>query len=279
MENASKALLIAGGVILAMLLIAVLIFAWGKFSEYYDNQQSISEIEDVTEFNLKFTNYDRDDVYGYEILSLANQVADYNMRFSNYTASASDEGDRSSKNNQNYTPIKMTVLFPPQLQNTKRGVRDLIWYSDDYTDHLFNDGQTKIQSSTIKQIEPIIETVSNTERYYSTAEATKLAKSLGSLFISSDEIKHYAEVRGISEEAAEKVLKEDALKTYNSITRKNETSYANMESNLKTHKIRQYYEYTQFKRAIFKCVENSIQYDQVSGRVSQITFEFTGTIK
>ena len=83
MENASKALMIAGGVILAMLIIAVLVFAWGQFSEYFERDKDLSEINDVTEFNLLFTNYDRDDVRGYDILSLANKVADYNFRFSN----------------------------------------------------------------------------------------------------------------------------------------------------------------------------------------------------
>ena len=34
MENASKALLMAAGMLLVMLILALVIFAWGKFSDY-----------------------------------------------------------------------------------------------------------------------------------------------------------------------------------------------------------------------------------------------------
>jgi hypothetical protein len=45
MENASKALLIAGGVLMAMLTISLLLFAWGKFSDFYkeDDQDNSEE--------------------------------------------------------------------------------------------------------------------------------------------------------------------------------------------------------------------------------------------
>ena len=36
MENASKALLMAAGVFLVMLILALVIFAWGKFSDYQE---------------------------------------------------------------------------------------------------------------------------------------------------------------------------------------------------------------------------------------------------
>ena len=62
MENATKALMIAAGMILVMLVIALLIYAWGIFSEYYTSSAELADINDLTEFNLQFTNYDRDDV-------------------------------------------------------------------------------------------------------------------------------------------------------------------------------------------------------------------------
>ena len=62
MENATKALMIAAGMILAMLVIVLLIYAWGKFSDYYTSGSELADINDLAEFNLQFTNYDRDDV-------------------------------------------------------------------------------------------------------------------------------------------------------------------------------------------------------------------------
>ncbi len=53
-------------------------------------------------FNEQFANYDRDDVQGYELISLVNKIIDYNYR-------KSDDGE--AKNNNKYSPIKITVKF------------------------------------------------------------------------------------------------------------------------------------------------------------------------
>ena len=55
MENASKAILMAGGMLLTILIVSLLVFAWNTFSNYYSQKDSIDEIDDVTEFNLQFT--------------------------------------------------------------------------------------------------------------------------------------------------------------------------------------------------------------------------------
>ena len=91
MENASRALLIAGGILLVMMIIALLIFSWSKFTEFYSNDDELAEIENISKFNLQFTNHENRDVYGYELISLANKVADYNMRYSNASGAQNDE--------------------------------------------------------------------------------------------------------------------------------------------------------------------------------------------
>ena len=56
--------------------------------------------------------------------------------------------------------------------------------------------------------------------------------------------------------------------------------YNNMVDNLKNNSnIFAYYEYYQFKRGIFECEKNDITYDNISGRVSSISFTFTGKIE
>jgi len=82
MENASKALLMAGGVMLTMLVVSILMYGWGTFSEYQTELDRIKEVENVAKFNQQFTNYERNDVQGYELLSLVNKVIDYNQRHS-----------------------------------------------------------------------------------------------------------------------------------------------------------------------------------------------------
>ncbi len=98
MENASKALLMAGGILLVIVLISLFLYAWSLYSDFYASQQELADIEDTAQFNLQFTNFDRDDVGGYEIISIANKIADYNIRYSN-----------TGTNDENYLPITLTV--------------------------------------------------------------------------------------------------------------------------------------------------------------------------
>ena len=80
MENASKALIMAGGMLLAILIISLLMYAWSLFSKYQASKDSLSDVEDTAKFNEQFANYDRDDVKGYEIISLINKITDYNYK-------------------------------------------------------------------------------------------------------------------------------------------------------------------------------------------------------
>lgn len=78
MENASKALMMAGGVLISLIVIAVAVIAYQKFIEVQNYEQSATRTEQSADFNKSFEAFNRDKVYGSEILSLANKVVDYN---------------------------------------------------------------------------------------------------------------------------------------------------------------------------------------------------------
>ena len=111
MENTSKALIMAGGMLLAILIVSLLVYAWSLFSKYQSSQDDLTDIEDTAKFNEQFTNYQRDNVKGYDILSLANKVTDYNYRKS--------ESDRT--NDENYVPITIVInLTDDNLKSLRR---------------------------------------------------------------------------------------------------------------------------------------------------------------
>lgn len=95
MENASKALIMAGGVLIALLVIGLLVFFYNNLRGLQSIEQSNDEVEAITEFNKKYDVYARN-IYGSEILSLANMVDDYNTRESN---------------NKGYTKLELYVTF------------------------------------------------------------------------------------------------------------------------------------------------------------------------
>ena len=56
MENASKALLMAGGVLLALLIIGVGVYMSNTMNAVQKEQEESKQVEIITEFNKKFEN-------------------------------------------------------------------------------------------------------------------------------------------------------------------------------------------------------------------------------
>ena len=250
MENASKALIMAGGMLLAILIVSLLIYAWSLFSDYQSSQDKLADIEDTTKFNEQFTNYDRDDVEGYELISLVNQVVDYNQR-------KSTEG----QNDEKFNPITVKINL---VNNDNRKI-----FSKDSTNRLIS-SITYTQSNAINTFKNLIDTANKIEEEFGGNDyASKIVKNYDSIFLSTSQIEQEMK-KGYTETQ----VWDNAIKKYNSLTKKTVATkselLAKMDSALK------YYEYMQFKRGVFKCT--NLSYDNISGRVNKIEFEFTGKI-
>lgn len=285
MENASKALLIAGGILMVMMIIGLLAFSWSKITDFYNKDNEFAEMKNVSKFNLQFTNYQRDKVYGYELISLANRVADYNMRYSTV-----------GKNDENYNPISMKFTMTKE-QADQLQFNDFIKIPNIdgkiqkiSTTKLFRYTEYVQSQSSNQIVEQIFNRAINTEEIYGNSTiATKLAKSINSLILSDEQLKYNEENRNMSRWNSWT----NSLITYNRIVNKknridfddtNQESIADayekmIDTLLNDANIMQYYEYYQFKRGIFECGENDIKYDSVTGRVSSISFKFTGKIE
>ena len=290
MENASKALLIAGGIMLVMLIIGVVIFAWNSFSEFYKNKEKLTEIDNVTAFNSQITSYDRSKVHGYELITLANKIADYNMQYSS-----------SGTNNQNYTPITMSFTMTVDQTESLRFSKTIPNVNGDeivisQKDKLFT--RTRYEQSTARNeiLEQIFNEAVRIEDIYKGRDiATKLAKSINSLVLSKEQLDYNYNQRHMSYSQS----KANSVITYNNIVNeenKVELDTTNMDTNLIENyinnqykiminkiineaSIMKYYEFYQFKRGIFKCDTNSIRYNASSGRIENISFIFTGKIE
>ena len=80
MENASKALLIAGGVLITLLVVGALLLMINNMSDYQKSNSQLVAVSQLSDFNEQFTQYVRDDLKGIELISLANKVMDYNTK-------------------------------------------------------------------------------------------------------------------------------------------------------------------------------------------------------
>ncbi len=85
MENASKALLMAGGLLIGILILSLAVYLFVTFG---NDARTINEKIDsakLTKFNAQFNIYaDRDDITIYDIISLANLAEENNKYYKDY---------------------------------------------------------------------------------------------------------------------------------------------------------------------------------------------------
>ena len=79
MENASKALIIAGSVLISLLVIALLVFGYNQLSDLEQIREDAKVTDALAEYMRQFEQYNRT-LYGSELLSLANLQEDYNEK-------------------------------------------------------------------------------------------------------------------------------------------------------------------------------------------------------
>ena len=216
MENASKALLLAGGVLIAILLLSLLTYAWGLFSKYQSSNEELKNIENVAKFNEQFAQYNRDDLKGYEIITLLNKVIDYNERYS-----ISDSVNKTDT----YSPIVMKVDMnkdgetPLQAENylkmnlTKDGELRLFeckQYKDDETS-----AKKRTDSNSfiniVKKVEKAMRDSGITEE-----QATSVAKNINSIFLTDTEINH--KIGSSSYLSSREMVLQDMINKYYSCT-------------------------------------------------------------
>lgn len=79
MENASKALLIAGGVLIAIIILTIGVTLYTLYSRQSEEYTEIISTTEIQKFNSKFDAYvGRTDITAQEIVSLVNLAKEYN---------------------------------------------------------------------------------------------------------------------------------------------------------------------------------------------------------
>ena len=69
MENASKALIMAGGILIALLVIGALVLMFNQLSYYQRTETDSEKTQLLADFNKEYLKYTYDDIKGYELIS------------------------------------------------------------------------------------------------------------------------------------------------------------------------------------------------------------------
>lgn len=82
-DNLSKALIMAGGALLSIILVSFLIFSKNKMSSWGETQDERNLAEQVEKFNKEYEVYDKELMYGVDVISCLNKVLSNNEKISN----------------------------------------------------------------------------------------------------------------------------------------------------------------------------------------------------
>jgi len=118
MENASKALLIAGGVLIAILVASLGVYFWESFSEQTARIAQQMENDRKTEFNQQFMKYNgMSDLRIHDVITLINLAKDSNIsnQLTNDMAPTTPEDTTSSYITVRLNATKFDTSTNPDL--------------------------------------------------------------------------------------------------------------------------------------------------------------------
>jgi len=142
MENATKALIIACNVMLAVIILSVLLYGYGRIRQLPLEEDARAQAEAIAEFNKGFEVYDKKIMYGVDVLSCLNKAKSNNEK---YITGSFLSGALSSRENAIdvvvalKTPLEETITVKYYEENTAAGKvmeqsleKDLIEHSGNF---------------------------------------------------------------------------------------------------------------------------------------------------
>lgn len=85
MENASKALVMAGGILIAIMILATLAYAAGQWGLIPQSMEQSKEAQQLAKFNQEYESYNKDVMYGSDVVSVLNKAISNNSVIGNDT--------------------------------------------------------------------------------------------------------------------------------------------------------------------------------------------------
>ena len=160
MDNASKALIMAGGVLIGLLIISALVLMFSNLSAYQTTNIESTRDSQIVEFNNKYESYNKKNLRGSELYSLLNMVVDYNRRQTTAGTGWADKGQSVA-----FEPMKISF-----------NINDITKFSADTSGNKLIKG-----------------TIDDLENRYGKDSLTNLSSNLTRIFIDSNSSTEQAE--------------------------------------------------------------------------------------
>jgi len=83
MENSTKALIMVGAVLLALMVTALLVYVFNQPGTMYSAINDKEETKKLQDFNKQYEAFNRNNLYGVDIISVLNKIIDNNAKEKN----------------------------------------------------------------------------------------------------------------------------------------------------------------------------------------------------
>lgn len=129
MENAAKALMIAGGILLAILTITLLVYMMNAASSMAEAQDAKTLSEQIAAFNREYDSYNKRIMYGTDVITVINKAINHNQ-------SIAAQVDDPYYINIKVMPIEKFETIVEKIDNTKDYYDSQILKGDQITDDI-----------------------------------------------------------------------------------------------------------------------------------------------
>lgn len=161
MENASKALIMAGGILIALLIIGALLLMINQLGSYSRSQDDNVKTSQLADFNLDFERYcDDKGIKGTDIISLINKISDYN-----------DKADKGGVNNSVDYTIKMSIT-----------IKDLGGFNEKFASNFFTKGNQPYSGDELRSLVVVDNPDDDTKRMLSEFKMSKFISYHGPVY-------------------------------------------------------------------------------------------------
>ena len=104
MENASKALIMAGSILLTIMVVGLLIYFLSQYRQFPQAQTEAERLAQVSKFNREYESYDKKEMYGTEVATVVNKVINHNKKYADQRTGELRKGESN-----HYIDVEITV--------------------------------------------------------------------------------------------------------------------------------------------------------------------------
>ncbi|MBP3255936.1 MAG: hypothetical protein J6M60_05560 [Clostridia bacterium] len=126
MENASRAIVMAGSMLMAIIVVSLVVLVFNNFSSFKASEEGLSEAEKTVEFNKQYDVYERN-VYGTDLFSLANKIISYN--------------NQEEIKESGYEQMHLKIKLEQDLNDTEKYFKKKNQISADAHDEYYNESE------------------------------------------------------------------------------------------------------------------------------------------